>query len=134
MEYDHRWKELSRKDGDVDRDSELKFSNIPWPILAAYPREFGKSSAGLCPVTLEDLTAKSISDFLFGTSPASLTGLRGEEKRQRKEILKETFLRFHPDKFEGRFLQRINRDERDAVKEAIGQVVRALNLLMDDGG
>jgi hypothetical protein len=134
MEYDHRWKELFRKDGDFglsDRESELTFSDIPWPILAAYPRESGRSPAGLCPVTLEDLTVKGISDFLFGASPASLTG-RGEEKRQRKEILKESFLRFHPDKFEGRFMQRVNQDEQDVIKEAIGQVVRALNLLMDD--
>jgi hypothetical protein len=136
-EYDLRWKELSQRDGDLglnSRDSELKFSDIPWPVLVAYPRECDRRLASLRPVTLEDLAAKDISDFLLVTSLASTTKAGEAEKKQRKEILKETFLRFHPDKFEGRFMKRINRDERDAVKEAIGQVVRALNSLMDEDG
>jgi hypothetical protein len=133
-EYDLRWRQLVCRSSDVglnNRDARLKFSDIPWPILVAYPDECD-SSACLRPVTLEDLTAKDISDFLLGTSLASTTKVREEEKRQRKEILKETLLRFHPDKFEGRFMELINRDERDAVKEAIGQVVRVLNSLMNE--
>jgi hypothetical protein len=136
-EYDLRWTQLSCRGSDVGlngRDTELKFSDIPWPILVAYPEERNRSLAGLRPVTLKDLTAKDISDFLFGTSSASTANAPEAEKKQRKETLKETFLRFHPDKFEGRFIKRIHRDERDVVKEAIGQVVRALNSLMDEDG
>jgi len=128
-EYDIRWKEFSRRGGDPGRDTELRFSDIPWPVLAAYPDERERRLVGLRPITLEDLAPKDISDFLLVTPTAKA----GEvENKQRKEILKETLLRFHPDKFEGRYMRRINRDERDAVKEAIGQVVRALNSLMDE--
>ncbi|KAF8229053.1 hypothetical protein L208DRAFT_1288640 [Tricholoma matsutake] len=134
-EYNLRWKELSWTGaGDAGSNKELRFSDIPWPILIAYPEKCDRNSAGQRPVTLEDLTAKDISDFLLATSSPPTTNVREAQKKQRKEILKETFLRFHPDKFEGRFMARINRDEREAVKEAISQVVRALNSLMDANG
>lgn len=132
LEYDTRWKELSLRSG--DRDTELQFNDIPWPILIAYPEACEGSSVSLRPVTLEDLTAKDISEFLFASSSISTSKMGEPEKKQRKEILKETLLRFHPDKFEGRFMNRINKDGRNAVKEAIGQVVRALNTLMDEAG
>lgn len=133
-EYDLRWNEFSRRNLNSS-ETELRFSDIPWPVLVAYPDERERRLTGVHPVTLEDLAPKDISDFLLITSSGSTTSKAGEaEKKQRKEILKETFLRFHPDKFEGRYMKRVNRDERDAVKEAIGQVVRALNSLMNEDG
>jgi len=57
--------------------------------------------------------------------------VKGEkEKKLRKEKLRETFLRFHPDKFEGRLMNRVRESDRERVREAVGIVVRVLNALM----
>jgi hypothetical protein len=54
----------------------------------------------------------------------------------RKNRLRETLLRFHPDKFEGRVMGRVipEGEEREKVREGVGRVVRALNELMGEGG
>lgn len=80
-------------------------------------------------ISLEHLTVESISAFLLPINSA----LEDPTKKERKEKLRETMLRFHPDKFEGRLMKRVREGERDKVKEAIGQVVRALNALMGEG-
>jgi len=36
-------------------------------------------------------------------------------------------LRFHPDRFEGRWIGRVREADRPAVKEGVGRVVRVLN-------
>lgn len=41
-------------------------------------------------------------------------------------------LRFHPDKFEGRVMRRVKESDKDKVREAVGQVARALNALMGE--
>ncbi|KAJ7794281.1 hypothetical protein B0H14DRAFT_2923445 [Mycena olivaceomarginata] len=71
------------------------------------------------PVSLDDLTVDAIAAFLV---PPSLSANVETEKKHRKDKLRETFLRFHPDKFEGRLMSR-------RVRDAIGVVVRALNAL-----
>jgi hypothetical protein len=76
---------------------------------------------------------KAISDFLLPSSSATETAPQDMKRRPRKEILRDALLRFHPDKFEGRFMKRVKPDQRDAVREAIGQVVRCLHSLMDAG-
>lgn len=98
------------------------FSDIPWPVLEAH-REISKHRAETVAVTVEDLTVDAISAFL-------LPGGKPEGERSRKEVLRETFLRFHPDKFEGRFLKTVREGEQEVVREGIGKVVRALNTLM----
>jgi hypothetical protein len=102
-EYQARWKALL-----VPAETELRFQDIPWPIAAAYE---GKV------VTAEDFTEESIAAFLL------------DNKQDRKERLREAFLRFHPDKFDGRFMGRIVAEDVKKVVETIGQVSRILNLL-----
>lgn len=85
------------------------------------------------PVSIEDLTPEAISAFLVPTSRSDYSGPPDErEKKERKEKLRETLLRFHPDKFEGRIMKRVRDDERNKVRAAIGQVVRVLNELMGE--
>ncbi|KAH6913989.1 hypothetical protein BKA70DRAFT_1420761 [Coprinopsis sp. MPI-PUGE-AT-0042] len=105
-EYQARWKALL-----VPAETELNFHDIPWPIVAAY-------DADKVVLTAEDFSEESISTFLL------------DDKQERKERLRETFLRFHPDKFEGRFMGRIIAADVDRVRETIGQVSRALNSLL----
>lgn len=107
-------------------------------------------------LSLDDFTSDAIVNFLF-TSPDSDavshgTGIRNgqfqsssgqrragtdqdidEAKKDRKEKLRETFLRFHPDKFEGRLMARVRPDEKDMVRQALGVVVRVLNDLIGQG-
>ncbi|KAF9469627.1 hypothetical protein BDZ94DRAFT_1242876 [Collybia nuda] len=139
-EYDTLWKKLlSAEDDSTLPQQDLGFSDIPWPILAAYRHQPDKrkSFTSSIPTTLslDNLTTEAISEFLLTAAPTDGTQpppLRDVDKKERKEKLRETFLRFHPDKFEGRFMKRIKASDREIVREAIGQVVRGLNTLMGD--
>lgn len=74
-------------------------------------------------VSMDDLTEEAITAFLLPVDA-------GESERSRKEVLRETFLRFHPDKFEGRIMRLVRESEREAVRQGISRVVVALNKLM----
>lgn len=108
-DYDSQWKQLlaSRP------ESPLHFSDIPWPVLS----------------DTEELSAESISAFLFPPIPDT-SSLTAEQRQIRKDKLREAFLRFHPDKFEGRLMPTIVPADQDKVREALTQVVRALNCLL----
>ncbi|OCH93455.1 hypothetical protein OBBRIDRAFT_771410 [Obba rivulosa] len=115
--YNERWKQLL--DGDTQ---ELLFSDIPWPVLLEQPTA----------VSLELLTTQAIAAFLIPQDGEGKDDGRPSDviKKARKETLRETILRFHPDKFEGRILARVRDVDRDQVREAVGIVVRAINELM----
>ena len=91
----------------------LEFGQIPWPI---YHTPVGAAE--------EEFTKETISTFLLSSSDR-------DDKKARKDLLRETFLRFHPDKFEGRFMQRVKADNQERVREAIGQISRVLNHLLE---
>ena len=74
-------------------------------------------------ITVDELTAEAVTAFLL---PAG----KEFDREKRKEKLRESFLRFHPDKFEGRFMRFVKEGDKEKVKEAIGQVSRVLNSLM----
>lgn len=107
--YDHRWTMLLSLD---NRNAEIGFADIPWPA-----RSHHRS-----PV-MADLTVDAVAAFLL---PSGMP----QEGRTRKEVLRETLLRFHPDKFEGRLMAAVRTEEQAVVREGIGRVVRALNSLM----
>lgn len=122
-EYGIRWRELLSITGEGET---LRFDDIPWPVAAAQRQKLRKRESGVprrSIITVDELTAEAITAFLL---PA------GQEfdKEKRKEKLRESILRFHPDKFEGRFMRFVKEDDREKVKEAIGQVSRVLNSLM----
>ncbi|KAF9243160.1 hypothetical protein BU15DRAFT_86553 [Melanogaster broomeanus] len=123
--YDRRWKELL--DPQAQEDRPLAFIDIPWPILAAH------SSSNDRVFNVEEITADAVSTFLLPDvgNLVSTASKSDEIKRRDRDRLRETMLRFHPDKFEGRLMQRVLADDRDRVKEAAGQVARILNVLMN---
>jgi hypothetical protein len=130
--YDSKWRELlDRSDGNGENGKErpgdeiLRFADIPWPILAHYQRGKRRSR----PLSLDDLSVDAMSTFLL-PSKGGLSGDQDAEKRERKEKLRETMLRFHPDKFEGRVMRRVVESEKETVMEAVGIVVRAVGGLM----
>lgn len=105
--YESRWKDLLSMP-----PAHLHFDDIPWPVVV--PRSS---------VAVEDLTPEAVSLFLFSE----------ETKKERKDKLRETYLRFHPDKFESRLMKLVKPGEQEKVRLGMGQVVRILNDLMKQG-
>ena len=87
----------------------LRFKTIPWPMLSP-------------PSGPDDLTTNAVGNFVL--SP------HHSQDKSRKDRLKEQLLRWHPDRFENKWMAKVNQEEKDAVKNGAGQVVRALNELM----
>ncbi|GJE97302.1 hypothetical protein PsYK624_135180 [Phanerochaete sordida] len=114
--YETTWKQLF--DGKLDR--ELRFEEVPWPVL------FDKG------VDVEAITATAIDTFLLpeGRPENSTATDKDAIKRERRDKLKETMLRFHPDKFQGRFLRHIREGDQRRVLEGVGMVARCLNTLL----
>ncbi|KAI9060446.1 hypothetical protein FKP32DRAFT_1022852 [Trametes sanguinea] len=128
--YDARWKELLAPATTATAEGTLRFADVPWPVMPASSSAKHGERGG---VLLEDLTLEAISAFLL--PPAQDAG--GEEsaeaaKKDRKEKLRETMLRFHPDKFEGRIMRLIRAEDKELVKEAVGIVARTLNTLLNE--
>ncbi|CAK5282366.1 unnamed protein product [Mycena citricolor] len=107
-EYELRWNTL------VSSAKALTFEDIPWPVNSRL--ELSDDNP------LDKLTVEAIQTFLLSSLD--------QEQKMRKERLRETFLRFHPDKFEGRYMNRIRESDQELVRQGIGEVVRALTMLM----
>jgi len=126
--YEAQWKVLLDPHAKYTR--QLAYMDIPWPL---FPVSLSVHSNAADHPTYEDFTREAISRFLIPSStklePQS-PGADERERKEKKEKLKEAMLRFHPDKFEGRIMQRVLHSDRDRVQEAVGQVVRVLNALM----
>lgn len=88
---------------------QLAFSDIPWPTVQP-------------PRSKYDLTSVALSDFFLSRHlPAG---------RATKERLRDALLRWHPDRFEGRYLDKIRRQDREDVIDGVGIVVRYLNSVL----
>ncbi|RPD58142.1 hypothetical protein L226DRAFT_554139 [Lentinus tigrinus ALCF2SS1-7] len=127
--YDTRWKALlapaaaSATSGEVL----LRFEDVPWPVMASAISLRDDTAR----VRIEDLTVEAISLFLIPPSEHGTPS--ADPSKERKEKLRETMLRFHPDKFEGRIMKRVREKDRERVKEAVGIVARTVNTLMGEG-
>ncbi|KDN47267.1 hypothetical protein RSAG8_03746, partial [Rhizoctonia solani AG-8 WAC10335] len=103
--YELRWSALSV----ASSNQPIGFRDIPWPLLRT-------------PTGPESITPQAVGAFI-------LSPLHSQDK-SRKERLRNAMLRWHSDKFEGRWMTRIEEDERPKVKEAVGAVARCLTELM----
>lgn len=135
--YEIRWKDLlGITDEQQDAQQELRFEDIPWPVMVidVGPSldKKGKGRAEEVTVDLEDLTVEAISAFLLpgGRIAENTTSDRDVVKKERRDKLRETMLRFHPDKFEGRILHRVHERDKERVRDAVGRVARAINELL----
>jgi hypothetical protein len=111
--YQSRWTELL---GSVSESADLGFGDIPWPVRGGAP-------------DISRLTVEAISGFLFEGQKEQEVDEAGQA-RMRKEELRGTMLRFHPDKFEGRVVRRVRDGDREAVREGANAVTRAVAALM----
>lgn len=123
--YDTRWKELLAPDS-AAKEGSLRFRDVPWPVMPPISSSKHKEHSA---VVMDDLTAEAISAFLL--PPEAVIHSDAEiAKKERKEKLRETMLRFHPDKFEGRIMRLVRDKDKEYVMEAVGIVARSLNTLM----
>lgn len=143
--YERKWKELLATAADseaTETENELRFDDIPWPVLVSdigpTPDRKGKGRALDVRIDIEDLTVDGVSAFLLpGGRPAeSVTALEDAEtiKKERRDKLRETMLRFHPDKFEGRVMRRVREKDKEMVREGVGRITRAINELLAGKG
>lgn len=140
--YESKWKDLLNVPLSDSKDGpalELRFQDIPWPVFVSDvgPSERdkkGKARAVEVEVTVEDLTVDAISAFLLPTSLAPDDAPSAAEivQKERRDKLRETMLRFHPDKFEGRILRHVRQSDQEHVREAVGRITRAVTELLAD--
>ncbi|KAI0002193.1 hypothetical protein BJV74DRAFT_817632 [Russula compacta] len=110
--HEQRWAELLKS---TSKPADLSFGDIPWPVR-------GRA------LDVSQLTVEAVSAFLF--FPEEEEGLdEAGRARIRKEELRKAMLRFHPDKFEGRVIPRIQDEERAAAREGANVVTRAVRTL-----
>ncbi|KAK1230376.1 hypothetical protein PQX77_006535 [Marasmius sp. AFHP31] len=120
--YETRWKELMRK-VNVHDDGEVTFEDIPWPVsVEEDKKKKRKGKERERKITLEDLTAENVEEFVLGSLK-----VRGS-KVTRKERIRASLLRWHPDKLTG-LLARVPEEHREMVEDGVGIVVRVLHDL-----
>ncbi|KZS97125.1 hypothetical protein SISNIDRAFT_482062 [Sistotremastrum niveocremeum HHB9708] len=110
-QYDKRWADLLHPTTTGTPHPTLTFDDVPWPSFTS-------------PQPEEDLNISVVSEFLF--SPLRPT------PKNRKEILRESILRWHPDKFEGRVLAFVQPQDAEAVRQLSAAVMQSLRRLMDE--
>lgn len=87
----------------------ISFRAIPWPLMKT-------------PKSTDDLTTNAIGALV-------LSPHHSPEKSPR-DRLKAELLRWHPDRFESKWLPKADVGEKEAIRRGAGQVVRCLNELM----
>ena len=111
--YERVWGILSSQTPSADIT--LTFATLPWPLLTS-------------PTKVEDFTVSAISEFLFHAQRPS-NGAEGEKNRRTR--LKEEILRWHPDKFEHRVLNRVVPADTELVRAGADAVIKALTCLKE---
>lgn len=130
--YEARWKELLAPATAEGPEKPLKFMDIPWPLFFQDLFVDGKSKNGYH-FDLEAITPDAITTFLLPPERFSDHSTDAVLKKERREKLREAMLRFHPDKFEGRVLSRVEERDREKTQEAVAKIAVVLNSLMATG-
>lgn len=101
--YEDKWTVLR---ADV-RVRPLGFSDVPWPL-------FGTATSAA------DITPVQVLEFLCHPQRESV------QSAGLAKVIRSEMLRWHPDKFNGKVLNLVMESDREAVKEAAGEVARIL--------
>jgi hypothetical protein len=118
LTYEEAWRLLLSRTPDAVSQT-VTFAEIPWPVL---PGRAGTS------IELDDITPDALERFII--PPAIQDVDHSDGQKTRKDRLRETMLRFHPDKFESRVLKLVREEDTEAVKDGVGRVVRAVTELL----
>ncbi|GJJ10070.1 hypothetical protein Clacol_004296 [Clathrus columnatus] len=101
--YEKQWVAMAQT-------SHLRFRSIPWPVMIQI-------------TSPEQLLPIRIAQFIF--HPMHSQG-KSKEKR-----IREALLKWHPDRFNSKWLHKIAPEDHDKVVDGAGRVVRALNELLN---
>lgn len=104
--YERKWHAL------LEADTPISFKDIPWPLAT-------------CPSTVDDLTSSAISDFLLEPLQVRTNTV------SRRERIRTSMLRWHPDKISD-VLGRVIEDDERAVREGIGAVFVSLKRMKEN--
>lgn len=116
--YINLWANLA---GEIQQ-VEMRYQDIPWPIYG------GKSlERDHIRIFLLDLATDTTSTSTSGKKENS--GRDGITKEQEKKVLRDAIRIFHPDRFFGRFLDRVRKGDRDRVKQGVEVCSRVINAL-----
>lgn len=107
--YDAKWEELRTKG--KDEIPPIALNDLPWPVF------FPVNSA-------QDITYERVREFVFHPMRPGL------EQKIPKHRLRLDIVKWHPDKFNNTTLPRVREWEREATKEAAGEVAKFLNQLL----
>ncbi|EGO03392.1 hypothetical protein SERLA73DRAFT_119127 [Serpula lacrymans var. lacrymans S7.3] len=105
--YDAKWAELK---SDVPHHS-IMAAQLPWPILVNN-------------TPVHAITYNLVQEFVFHPLRPGLDG------KTRRDKVKMEMLRYHPDKFNSRILDKVLDSERGLVVELGGSVARILTQMM----
>ncbi|KZS86601.1 hypothetical protein SISNIDRAFT_420711 [Sistotremastrum niveocremeum HHB9708] len=108
QDYVARWQGLNAH-------TTIRFATIPWPVL--------NDKLVTSP---EQLTSTLIAAFLLSPHHSG--------DKSRKDRIKAELLRWHPDRFEGRYLAKVVESDKENVKAAVGEVARCLSDLLSMEG
>jgi hypothetical protein len=109
--YEGRWKVLLASGRGKEVVADLRFRDVPWPV-----------DTGGEVVELRDLTVKGVEEFLLGGLRVRGCGVT------KKERVRSSLLRWHPDKMTGVFA-RVVEEDIDMVKDGINVVICCLQML-----
>ncbi|KAJ9118661.1 hypothetical protein QFC22_003881 [Naganishia vaughanmartiniae] len=134
-EYKDKWEAL-RSSVMVDVDEldggiTLRMVDLPWPIF------HGSSFHVFAPSLL---SAEKIRAFYTAMIPSSSDTATAnpaassidEDRAALKKILREAILAYHPDRFVGRYLGKVDQAEREMVKEAVIRTSQIINEIAAD--
>ncbi|KAK0192408.1 hypothetical protein F5146DRAFT_1039696 [Armillaria mellea] len=113
--YEKAWQDL------VSSNSPLRFSDIPWPVTAVSSSPLATDPSPT-PLKLDDITMAKVEDLFLGDLI-----VRGCTVT-RKERIRNSLLRWHPDKMTA-ILSRVVQEDIGDVENGIGIVVRCLHHL-----
>lgn len=116
--YEARWRMLKSS-------SSLTFSDIPWPVATSVPI-----------MNIEGIDPHLVAEFILSSSSSS-----DQQPQQQqaggslKKRIRAALLRWHPDRFNATILKNVVKQDRKAVQDGVGKVVRILNdMLAKEGG
>lgn len=93
-------------------NSELRWDSFPWPMI--------KKPSGP-----DDITYAAVDAYIFSPYYPEMDSSKSEKDRVKEHIRK-----WHPDRFDTKWLPNVIKKDQSLVKEGAGQVVRYLNDLL----
>ncbi|KAH8083314.1 hypothetical protein BXZ70DRAFT_864847, partial [Cristinia sonorae] len=97
----------------LGQDEVIWWTSLPWPMLRK-------------PAKPEDITSSAIEAYVFHDHAPTT-----DRTTTRKDRLKDHIKRWHPDRFNSRYLGRVPESEKEKVRTGAAAVIQTLNELLN---